>query len=128
MALTAADATIEANMLTDIVANDQSDLDMVKRAQAAGGASQADVAAIEAQIASDAAEDAPEEPAPACAADAAVVMPCGPSASCCGPFVCQEGNCCVPLGSACSSATECCGPGQCGGLPDASWTCHGHPM
>ncbi len=54
-ALTAADATFQAKFMTEIVDNDQRDLDMVKRAQAAGGASLADVATIQAQLAADAA-------------------------------------------------------------------------
>jgi NodT family efflux transporter outer membrane factor (OMF) lipoprotein len=54
-ALTIADAGIQITALSDIVANDQADLDMVRRAHAAGGASAADVATLETQLAEDAA-------------------------------------------------------------------------
>jgi NodT family efflux transporter outer membrane factor (OMF) lipoprotein len=52
---TIGDATLHVAALQDIVANDQSDLDMVKAAFAAGGASAADVATIQTQLAADAA-------------------------------------------------------------------------
>jgi NodT family efflux transporter outer membrane factor (OMF) lipoprotein len=54
-ALRIADADIQVAALRDIVANDQSDLDMVRGAQAAGGASRVDVAAIESELEQDAA-------------------------------------------------------------------------
>ncbi|MDR3514152.1 MAG: efflux transporter outer membrane subunit [Caulobacteraceae bacterium] len=53
--LTIADASIQANALKDIVANDQTDLDMVRKARAAGGASASDVSTIETELAEDAA-------------------------------------------------------------------------
>ncbi len=52
-ALTIADATIQARALSEIAANDQADLDMMRKAQAAGGASSADVALAEATLAQD---------------------------------------------------------------------------
>ena len=53
--LTIADANVQITALKDIVANDQADLDMVRKAQAAGGASAADVATVETELAEDAA-------------------------------------------------------------------------
>lgn len=53
--LTAADASIQAAALQDIVANDRADLEMVRKAHAAGGATASDVATIETQLAEDAA-------------------------------------------------------------------------
>jgi NodT family efflux transporter outer membrane factor (OMF) lipoprotein len=50
-AFTIADANLQIDELNDIVASDQSDLDMVKRAHVAGGASAADVAAVESELA-----------------------------------------------------------------------------
>lgn len=52
-ALIMADANLHITTLDQIVANDQSDLDMVKKARAAGGASDADVATIEGQLSED---------------------------------------------------------------------------
>ena len=52
-ALTIGDATIQSQELEAIVANDQNDLDMVRKAHAAGGASAADVAAAESALAQD---------------------------------------------------------------------------
>ncbi|HEY2662300.1 MAG TPA: efflux transporter outer membrane subunit [Caulobacteraceae bacterium] len=52
-ALVIADATIQIQDLNDIGANDQADLDMIRRAQAAGGASRADAAQAEAALAQD---------------------------------------------------------------------------
>ncbi|HLI65069.1 MAG TPA: efflux transporter outer membrane subunit [Caulobacteraceae bacterium] len=52
-ALTIGDANIQIGYLDDIVANDESDLAMIRRAHAAGGASAADVAAAESQLAQD---------------------------------------------------------------------------
>jgi NodT family efflux transporter outer membrane factor (OMF) lipoprotein len=59
-ALTIADATIQIAALSDIAANDQADLDMVRRARAAGGASASDVATVETELAQDTAA-IPEE-------------------------------------------------------------------
>jgi NodT family efflux transporter outer membrane factor (OMF) lipoprotein len=50
---TIGDATIHVAALEDIVANDKSDLEMVKKAFAAGGAAAVDVATIQTQLASD---------------------------------------------------------------------------
>lgn len=50
---TIGDATIHVSALQDIVANDQSDLNMVKKAFAAGGASAVDIATIQTQLAAD---------------------------------------------------------------------------
>ena len=55
-AFTIADANLQMDELNDIVAKDQADLDMVKRAHAAGGASDADVAGVESQLAQDQSE------------------------------------------------------------------------
>jgi NodT family efflux transporter outer membrane factor (OMF) lipoprotein len=52
-AFTIADANLQIDELDAVVANDQSDFDMVKRAHAAGGASDADVAGVESQLAQD---------------------------------------------------------------------------
>jgi len=52
-AFTIADANLQLDELNDVVAHDQSDLDMVRRAYAAGGASAADVAGLESQLAQD---------------------------------------------------------------------------
>jgi NodT family efflux transporter outer membrane factor (OMF) lipoprotein len=52
-AFTIADANLQIDELNEVVANDQSDLDAVKRSHAAGGASDADVAGVESQLAQD---------------------------------------------------------------------------
>ncbi|HEY3889100.1 MAG TPA: efflux transporter outer membrane subunit [Caulobacteraceae bacterium] len=52
-ALTIADANIQIQALNDVNANDRSDLDMIRKARAAGGASAADVAQAESQLAQD---------------------------------------------------------------------------
>jgi NodT family efflux transporter outer membrane factor (OMF) lipoprotein len=52
-AFTIADANLQMELLSDVVANDQSDLTMVERAHAAGGASDADLAGVESQLAQD---------------------------------------------------------------------------
>jgi len=52
-ALTIADANIQIQSLNDIDANDQADLDMIRRAHAAGGASDADIAQAESALAQD---------------------------------------------------------------------------
>jgi NodT family efflux transporter outer membrane factor (OMF) lipoprotein len=52
-ALTVADANLQIRALEGIGANDQADLDMLRRAQAAGGATAADIAAAESQLAAD---------------------------------------------------------------------------
>lgn len=54
-ALTIADANVQIAALQDIVASDQSDLEVVRKARAAGGATAADEAAIESELAQDAA-------------------------------------------------------------------------
>jgi NodT family efflux transporter outer membrane factor (OMF) lipoprotein len=56
---TIGDSTVHIKALQDIVANDQSVLDMVKKAYASGGASAADVATLETQLAQDEAAIAP---------------------------------------------------------------------
>jgi len=56
---TIGDSTIHIKALQDIVANDQSILDMVKKAHANGGASASDVATVETQLAEDKAAIAP---------------------------------------------------------------------
>jgi NodT family efflux transporter outer membrane factor (OMF) lipoprotein len=55
-AFTIADANLQLEELGDVVAKDQADWDMVKRAHAAGGASDADVAGVESQLAQDQSE------------------------------------------------------------------------
>jgi NodT family efflux transporter outer membrane factor (OMF) lipoprotein len=55
-AFTIADANLQLDELNEIVANDQADLDMVNRAHAAGGASDADVSGVESQLAQDQSE------------------------------------------------------------------------
>jgi len=55
-AFTIADANLQLDELGDIVANDQADLDMIKRAHAAGGASDADLAGAASQLAQDQSE------------------------------------------------------------------------
>ncbi len=52
-ALTIADANIQIQDLTEIDTNDRADLDMVRKARAAGGASAADVAQAESALAQD---------------------------------------------------------------------------
>jgi NodT family efflux transporter outer membrane factor (OMF) lipoprotein len=52
-ALTIADANIQIQALEDIDANDRADLEMIRKAHAAGGASDADVAQAESQLAQD---------------------------------------------------------------------------
>jgi len=52
-ALIIADANIQIQSLNDIDANDQADLDMIRRAHAAGGASDADIAQAESALAQD---------------------------------------------------------------------------
>jgi len=52
-ALTIADATLQLRALEAIVATDRADLDMLRKAQAAGGATAADIAASESQLAQD---------------------------------------------------------------------------
>jgi NodT family efflux transporter outer membrane factor (OMF) lipoprotein len=52
-ALTIADANIQIQSLLDIDANDQADLDMIRKAHAAGGASDADIAQAESALAQD---------------------------------------------------------------------------
>jgi len=52
-ALIIADANIQIQSLNDIGANDQADLDMIRRAHAAGGASDADIAQAESALAQD---------------------------------------------------------------------------
>ncbi len=52
-ALTIADANIQISALSDIVANDETDLTMVRRARGAGGAADADVKTIETELAED---------------------------------------------------------------------------
>jgi NodT family efflux transporter outer membrane factor (OMF) lipoprotein len=52
-ALIIADANVQIASLGDIVANDETDRTMIQRAHAAGGASAADVAAVESQLAQD---------------------------------------------------------------------------
>ena len=52
-ALTIGDATIQIQALSEIAANDQADLDMMRKAQAAGGASQSDVVLAEGALAQD---------------------------------------------------------------------------
>ena len=54
-ALTIADATLQIRALTAIAANDQADLDMLRRAQTAGGAPDRDVSAAEGLLAQDSA-------------------------------------------------------------------------
>ena len=52
-ALTIADATVQIQDLNDIAANDQADLDMMRKAQAAGGAARADLALAESALSQD---------------------------------------------------------------------------
>ncbi len=52
-AFTIADANLQIDELNEVVANDQSDLDAVKRSHAAGGASDADVAGVESLLSQD---------------------------------------------------------------------------
>jgi NodT family efflux transporter outer membrane factor (OMF) lipoprotein len=52
-ALTIADANIQIQSLQDIDANDQADLDMIRKAHAAGGATAADLAQAESALAED---------------------------------------------------------------------------
>ena len=52
-ALIIADANIQIQNLNEITANDRADLDMIRKAQAAGGASAADVAQAESALAQD---------------------------------------------------------------------------
>jgi NodT family efflux transporter outer membrane factor (OMF) lipoprotein len=52
-ALIIADANIQIQSLNDIDANDQADLDMIRRAHTAGGASDADIAQAESALAQD---------------------------------------------------------------------------
>jgi NodT family efflux transporter outer membrane factor (OMF) lipoprotein len=52
-ALIMADANLHIQILNEIVANDQADLDMVQKSRAAGGSTDADVATIAAQLAED---------------------------------------------------------------------------
>jgi len=52
-AFTIADANLQIDELNEVIAHDQADLGMVQRAHAAGGASDADVAGVESQLAQD---------------------------------------------------------------------------
>jgi NodT family efflux transporter outer membrane factor (OMF) lipoprotein len=54
-ALTIADANVQIAALQDIVTSDQADLEIVRKARAAGGATAADEAGVEAELAQDAA-------------------------------------------------------------------------
>lgn len=54
-ALTIADANVQIAALQDIVSSDQADLDVVRKARAAGGETPADEAAIESELAQDSA-------------------------------------------------------------------------
>jgi hypothetical protein len=70
------------------------------------------------------AHDADDEP-PACPVDASPPMTC--TSTCCGDLVCMSGDCCLPLGQACTVSSQCCSPGICGG-PGAPGMCVAHPQ
>ena len=59
-ALTIGDANIQIATLNEIVANEQADLDAIRRSHAAGGASAADVVQAEGQLAADRAQIPPQ--------------------------------------------------------------------